>query len=118
MKFRNPWIDPRVVHVRPEDVRAYLERRGWKPVGPATDPNLLRYERAERAEEAPTLFMPVRAAEKGPPLEQFIELIGDLSRFEERWAVEVLGDILQQAPAAANAAPGTDLPRLAEPANR
>jgi hypothetical protein len=32
MKFANPWVDPRVVRARPEDVQAYLARRGWEPV--------------------------------------------------------------------------------------
>ena len=55
MKFRSPWVDPRV---RPEQVHAYLGARGWKEVGPAGDPHLLRYERTDGGEDDPTLFVP------------------------------------------------------------
>jgi hypothetical protein len=44
MKFRNPWIDPRITEARPDDAQAYLTGRGWKLVGPAADPSLLRYQ--------------------------------------------------------------------------
>src|SRR5438477_10802415 len=93
MKFRNPWIDPRVLRLRPEQVRGYLAGRGWKEVGPAADPNLLRYE-IEGNEDAPTLFVPVRA-DDGPGLQSMIELVGDLARFEDRWAADVVADMLR-----------------------
>jgi hypothetical protein len=35
MKFRNPWIDPRITELRPEAVEEYLFARGWKRVGPS-----------------------------------------------------------------------------------
>src|SRR5205085_10031601 len=38
MKFRNPWIDPRIVQARPESARAYLLCHGWKSPGPAVKP--------------------------------------------------------------------------------
>lgn len=118
MKFRNPWIDPRIVRVRLEDVQAYLTRHGWTCVGPATDSSLLRYERVEENEDAPTLFVPERIAEKGASLERLIELIGDLARFEDRWAGEVLSDMLQSATVEAGSANGTTLSTRTEPATR
>lgn len=111
MKFRNPWIDPRITRVRPEDVQAYLTRQGWQCIGPATDPNLLRYERVEASVDAPTLFVPVQMADKGPFLDGMIELVADLARQENRWAVEVLHDILQPAPAGSASANGPNLTR-------
>jgi hypothetical protein len=113
MKFRNPWIDPRVAQVRPEEVQAYLARHGWKLVGPASNPNLLRYEVMEEHEDAPTLFVPIQA-DGGPALQWMIELIGELARFEDRWAVDVLNDILGPAPAAALPGNGPDAARKAE----
>lgn len=95
MDLRNPWIDPRIVRLRPEDVQAYLSRRGWRCVGPATDPNLLRYERVGETSDAPTLFVPVQAADRGPFLDVMIELVADLACQEDRWAVEVLHDMLE-----------------------
>ena len=93
MKFRNPWIDPRILRVRPEDVQAYLARRGWQCIGPATDPSLLRYERVEADTDAPTLFVPAQMADKVPCVEVMIELVAELARHENRWAVDVLQDI-------------------------
>lgn len=95
MKFRNPWVDPRVLQVRPEQVQAYLSLRGWKELGPASDPHLLRYKRADGNENAPTLFLP-RKVDEGPGLQWLIELVEELARFEERWATEVVEDVLRQ----------------------
>jgi len=115
MKLRNPWIDPRIGKVRAEDVLRYLTLHGWKLVGPASDPNLLRYEIMENA-SAPTLFVPVRA-DDGPALSWTVELVGELARYEDRWAVDVLNDILSQA--AGTAPPdGLGTPVTAEPATK
>jgi hypothetical protein len=121
MKFRNPWIDPRVVQVRPEQAQAYLSRHGWRNIGRATDPHLLRYERADGSEEDPTLFVPVQA-DGGPALQWMVELIEELARFEDRWATAVLGDILQQAGEEGPAEtvrnqPGNSEPRMDEGAS-
>ncbi len=115
MKFRNPWIDPRILRVRPEDVQAYLARQGWHCIGPATDPSLLRYERVEADTNAPTLFVPVQMAGKGPCLDVMIELVAELARHEDRWAVEVLHDILQPARAGSAAANGPNMTPKTEP---
>jgi hypothetical protein len=110
MRFRNPWIDPRIVEARPEDAEVYLTRHGWKRIGPATNPELLRYE-IEGNANAPTVFVPLRVG-SGPGLEWMIELVADLARFEDRWAVDVLHDILRQpADATAN---GPAVPTPAE----
>jgi hypothetical protein len=115
MRFRNPWIDPRVSQARPEDAQAYLARQGWELVGPASDPQLLRYE-IKGDENAPTVFVPVRV-DSGPGLQWMIDLVADLARFEGRWAVDVLADILRE-PAPAAAANGPAGPAKAEPAPR
>jgi hypothetical protein len=94
MTFRNPWIDPRVAQVSPEGVRDYLERSGWKFVGPATNPALSRYEVADGDESAPTLFVPVQG-DQGPALQWMIELVGDLASWQGRYAGDVLTDILR-----------------------
>jgi hypothetical protein len=113
MKFRNPWIDPRILQARTEAAQAYLTRHGWKLVGPAADPSLLRYE-IEGDENTPTLFVPIRV-DSGPGLQWMIDLVADLARFEDRWAVDVLHDILQQ-PADSAATNGPAVPAQAEPA--
>lgn len=113
MKFRNPWIDPRIADARLEDAQAYLSRRGWKLSGPASNPELLRYDR-EEDEKAPTLFVPMRV-ESGPGLGWMIDLVADLARYEDRWAVAVLSDILQQ-PADLVSANGPTVSQTAQPA--
>jgi hypothetical protein len=95
MKFRNPWIDPRVAQVRPEDAQTYLTRHGWTLIGPASNSELLRYE-IEGNEQAPTVFVPIRA-DSGAAQQGMIDLIADLACFEDRWAVDVLHDILRQS---------------------
>lgn len=102
MKFRNPWIDPRIEETRPEDAQAYLKRTGWRLDGPATNPLLLRYDRAEENSDAPTLFVPIEI-DNGAALQWMIDLVADLARFEDRWAVDVLADILRQSEKAPSA---------------
>jgi hypothetical protein len=96
MNLRNPWIDPRVAQVRPEQAQGYLDRHGWKLVGPATNPHLLRYELAEDKEEAPTLFVPVRVDE-GAGLQWMVELVEELALWQGRYAGDVVSDLLRPA---------------------
>src|SRR5262245_40013640 len=96
MKFRNPWIDPRVAQVRPESARAYLLRRGWKELGPATNPNLILWEGPSDPERAPTALLPLWV-DKGAMLQRMIDLIGEGALFEGRYAGRVLDDVLQDA---------------------
>ncbi len=93
MKFRNPWIDPRVAQLRPEVVRAYLAQHGWSEVGPAQDPTLVRFEQTTNPSEAPTLFVPLRP-DNGHGLQWMIELVGDLATWQGRFAGDVLSELL------------------------
>jgi hypothetical protein len=95
MKFRNPWIDPRIVQVRPDDAKAYLLRHGWKALGPAINPLLLMFEGPGKDDETLTALVPLEL-DDGPMLQRMIDLVSELARFEERWAVDVLSDILGQ----------------------
>jgi hypothetical protein len=93
MKFRNPWIDPRVADLRPEAVRAYLTQHGWTEVGPAENPALVRFERADDPDAAPTLFLPLRSGD-GASVQWMIELVGELATWQGRFAGDVLSDLL------------------------
>jgi hypothetical protein len=117
VKFRNPWSDPRVTKVRPEDVQANLTRHGWKSVGPAADQHLIRFERVEGAEDAPALFVPAEVR-PGSLLERMIECVADLARYEGRWAVDVLSDIRRQQAGAVVATNGPAVPSQRQPATR
>jgi hypothetical protein len=103
MKFRNPWIDPRVCQVRPEAAQAYLTRRGWKPL-PDAEPNFREFEPPAAGEDAQVPRLPL--LEQGRDYTQrVIELITQLALAEGRYAVEVLDDILARGPSAGNGAP-------------
>jgi len=110
MKFHNPWIDPRIVQATPEAAQDYLVHHGWKLVGPAANPLVLLFERVENGEATPAVLVP-RQLDEGPMLQRMIDLVADLARFEERWAVDVLQDIL--APTAN--AKGTNGPGVTRP---
>lgn len=115
MKFRNPWIDPRIVQARPEAAQAYLRTHGWKLLGPAANPMLLLFEGPGDGTDAPAVLVPVQL-DDGPMLQRMIDLVADLARFEDRWAVDVLRDILQQPAESATNGPG--VPAKSEPAPR
>jgi hypothetical protein len=97
MKFRNPWIDPRIARVCPDDARAYLLGRGWKSLGLADNPIMEVFEAPGGGEEMPTVLLPLQV-DQGPMLQRMIDVIGELARVEDRWAVDVLNDVLQGSP--------------------
>ena len=108
MKFRNPWIDPRVARVRPAQAQAYLLRRGWTPL-PTDGANLVPFE-APSGADRPVVQVPLLEQARDYP-QRVIELITDLALLEDRYAVAVLDDILHAAPPVAPAdAPGTPVP--------
>ena len=104
MIFRNPWIDPRVVQVRSSAAQSYLRLHGWQAL-PPEQPNLLRFERAPGGVDSPTVLVPLQ--EQGRDyMQRIIELVTDLAVAEDRYAVEVLNDILRQPGAEALPANG------------
>ncbi len=106
MRFRNPWIDPRVVQLEPVQAKAYLARRGWKSLGPAGNPLL---EMFEGPDDTPAVLVPLET-DQGPMLQRMIELVSELARFEDRWAVDVLDEILQPSGAAPANGPAAQQP--------
>jgi hypothetical protein len=116
MTFRNPWIDPRVVQVRSEAAEAYLRLHGWKPL-PLEQAHLLPFEGPPGGEDSPTVQVPL--LEQGRDYTQrVIELITDLALAEDRYAVDVLNDILRQTGAEAVPANGPTVATKTEPAPR
>lgn len=97
MKFRDPWIDPRIMKVRPADAQAYLVRRGWKSLGPAeANPNLLLFDAPDEGDDSPLVQVPQRV-DKGPEVQWMIDVVTELARYEDRYAGDVLTDILEEA---------------------
>jgi hypothetical protein len=96
MKFRNPWIDPRVVEVRSQAARDYLVQHGWKPLA-AHQSSLLPFAGPKAGKNPPIVQVPLREQARDYA-QRVIELVTDLALAEGRYAVEVLDELLQQQP--------------------
>jgi len=94
MKFRNPWIDPRVVEVRSKAAQAYLVQRGWRPLA-ADQPYLLPFAGPKAGKNPPIVRVPLREQARDYS-QRVIELVTDLALAEGRYAVEVLNELLQE----------------------
>lgn len=115
MKFRNPWIDPRVLLVKSADARAYLLKHGWKLLSSESNP-MLHFEGPPGDGCRPSVWVPMRE-QAGDYPQRIIELISDLAQVEDRYAVEVLNDILgQSAESVPTIGSGVSLP--SEPASK
>lgn len=113
MKFRNPWIDPRVFQVNPADAEAYLLQHGWKSMTPITS-GMVPFQRAAEEHHGPIVNVPQRPDMIDYP-QRVIDMIAAVACAEDRWATEVLSDILAatNAPAPVN---GPSTARAAESA--
>ncbi len=116
LKFRDPWIDPRILQVRPEAVRSYLLGHGWEYVGPAAMPDMLMFDTREPRGDKPNVLLPLKL-EHPQQVQRMIELVGDVALYEDRWAVDVLNDMLRQTvdPSPAN---GPTMPAKVESASK
>lgn len=116
MKFRNPWIDPRITQVRSASAEAYLLRKGWKPL-PAEQQHFLPFEGPSAGNG--NVVVQVPTLEQGRDyVQRVIELISDVALAEDRYAVDVLTEVLQEEAAPHPAANGPATPQKTEPAAR
>ncbi len=113
MKFRNPWIDPRILQVRPEAVRTYLLTHGWVYLGPAVMPDMLMFDTPQPRDDKPNVILPLKL-EHGSQVQRLIELIAEVALYEDRYAGDVLTDMLRQ-PVEPVPARGADVPLPIEP---
>jgi hypothetical protein len=95
MKFRNPWIDPRILQVRPEAVQTYLLSHGWLYLGPALMPDMLMFDTPQPRDDKPNVILPLQL-EHGSQVQRLIELIAEVALYEDRYAGDVLTDMLRQ----------------------
>lgn len=96
-RFRNPWIDPRVLDVRPADAEAYLRARGWQETD-STNPHWKRFLAPPGTERDAVLVPANTHCDELANL--MIECVGKLAAHEGRFAGELLDELL--APALAN----------------
>jgi hypothetical protein len=107
------WVDPRLASVRAADLQAYLLHKGWKPM-PPDRPGVLVFQEPPLSEDGPFYqFVPLDEEWEGYPA-QVYELIAALAMIEDRYAGDVLTDILQHSTAAATSGNGPAGPTKAE----
>src|SRR5437867_9735281 len=102
MNSMNAWVDPRIALVRAEDVKAYLLRRKWE-LTPRSDENMLVFFGPMDDSGLNPISFVMPASEKFSDFRPHMErLIGALGQIENRYAVDVLNDILAENPALLN----------------
>lgn len=91
------WVDPRVERVTVEQMTSYLLRRGWR-LQPPSRPEALIFEGPMADDGRPLeLFVPASERFRDYRL-RITDQIGTLAMLENRWAVDVLNDILRGPP--------------------
>jgi hypothetical protein len=92
VRFRNPWVDPRVLDVRPADAEAYLRDHGWSEAQSAV-PGAKRFLSPARGTEREAVLVP-EALDDGPLLNLLVECVGKVAAWEGRYAGDVLNELL------------------------
>jgi len=100
-KFRDPWIDRRVLSVRVPAMREYMARHSWRLV-PYSRSEVLMYEGSLSDSGRPIRQMVPLLEEADDYPQCVIDLITNLARLEDRTAVEVLEEMLGVTTASAN----------------
>jgi hypothetical protein len=91
--MNHSWIDPRVAQVKVAGAKAYLLRHGWRPK-PVPRPEVLLFE-GPMADDGTPLTQVLPAAEHFSDYRMRMEdLIGTLGALENRYAVEILDEML------------------------
>jgi hypothetical protein len=109
------WMDPRIVSVRVADIQAYLLRMGWKPA-PADGSNHLVFQEPTASEDGPLYQWTPTSEQRRDYTQRIYELIAAIAEVEDRFAGDVLADILSPHPAAFTNGPGAS--SKGEPAPR
>jgi len=98
MNNMDKWVDPRVKWVKAANIHAYLLARGWK-LKSSPRPQVMLFEEPPGNGGKPIL-QTVPVSEGGSDyLDGIVRVITTLAALEDRYAVDVLNDILQQPPA-------------------
>ena len=109
MNFQfNPWVDPRVEKVLMFHLETYLRRKGWKEGKSKVSPM-----RAFRDSQQNGVFLP--GVEDDEFLRYAIDAVTELARAEDRYAGDVLTDLLSQS--TSDVAAKTTTPAVADKGN-
>lgn len=107
------WLDPRLRQVRVANIVAYLRSKGWKPVPPDSQHDLVFQEPARGPEKPLYQWVPI-SEQRRDYLARIYELIAALGEIEDRYAGDILTDILRQSPESVPA-DGAGVPLPIEP---
>ncbi len=88
------WVDPRVTGVRVADVQEYLRRRGWAQQTAPRPQQLAFAEPTGAPDERCVVYLPSSEQFADYP-QRILEVITELAEIEDRYAVDVLDDILR-----------------------
>ena len=113
---RQRWLDPRLYQVRVADIQDYLLRKGWKIVPPDRH-HVLVFQEPVVTESGPLYqFVPDTEERRDYPARVY-ELLAALAEIEDRYAGDVLTDILQPIGGHPNGA-GAQQPQSASAAGK
>jgi hypothetical protein len=90
------WIDPRMYELRVADVRDYLLSKGWKEVSPDR-PGVVVFEEPSPSADGPLYQWIPHSEERREFRQAMYELLAALAEIEDRYAGDVLWDILESS---------------------
>jgi hypothetical protein len=99
------WVDPRIHAVRIADIRTYLLRKDWKEV-PPDQPGVLVFEEPVVSEDGPLYQWIPDSEQRREYFQSVYELLAALAEIEDRYAGDVLTDVLEHSDARALSANG------------
>jgi hypothetical protein len=94
IRFRNPWIDPRVLDVRSTDVETYLRKHGWQETA-SDSPHWKRFL-APTGSDREAVLLPNSPTDE-TLVNLLVECVGKVATWERRFAGELLGELLPGA---------------------
>jgi hypothetical protein len=111
------WLDPRLSSLRLTQIRSYLLSRGWQPV-PPDRPHVLVFREPTATEDGP-LYQWVPDSEKERDyLARVYEVLAAVAEVEDRYAGDVLTEMLRQPVTETVSVNGPATPSSGEPAAR
>lgn len=110
------WVDPRLFSVRVAGIRAYLLGKGWK-AAPPDRPGALVFEEPCAGPDGPLYQWFPDSEERRDYPQAVYELLAALAEIEDRYAGDVLTDLLEATPAPA-AVSGLPAPATAQPVSK
>ena len=111
------WIDPRLNSIRVSQLRAYLLEKRWKEV-PPDRPDVVVFEEPTASAEGPLYQWFPDPEDRRDYRQAVYELLAALGEIEDRYAGDILTDILERTAAGGQSANGPGMTTGTEPARK